>query len=162
MPYRSRVGELSVKTLESAADRKSIAERISKLMSSDRRGWGKMSVEQMVCHLCDSYRGVLGEKALGSKSGLFERALMKWAALRLPMKWPHGVATMPEMEQGVGGTPPAEFEKDRMELLEVFTRFCTAAGTLRASHPIFGRMTPWEWQRWGYLHADHHLRQFGR
>ena len=21
--------------------------------------------------------------------------------------------------------------------------------------------TEWEWMRWGYLHADHHLRQFG-
>jgi len=29
-------------------------------------------------------------------------------------------------------------------------------------HPIFGAMKPWDWMRWGYLHADHHLRQFGR
>jgi len=29
------------------------------------------------------------------------------------------------------------------------------------AHPIFGRMSLWEWQRWGYLHTDHHLRQFG-
>jgi hypothetical protein len=29
-------------------------------------------------------------------------------------------------------------------------------------HPIFGRITRAEWLRWGYLHADHHLRQFGR
>jgi hypothetical protein len=35
-----------------------------------------------------------------------------------------------------------------------------AAG--RPAHPIFGRMTEAEWMRWGYLHTDHHLRQFGR
>jgi Protein of unknown function (DUF1569) len=29
-------------------------------------------------------------------------------------------------------------------------------------HPIFGPMTAKDWMRWGYLHADHHLRQFGR
>jgi hypothetical protein len=29
------------------------------------------------------------------------------------------------------------------------------------AHPIFGRMSRAAWLRWGYLHADHHLRQFG-
>jgi hypothetical protein len=28
-------------------------------------------------------------------------------------------------------------------------------------HPMFGRMTTVQWQRWGWLHMDHHLRQFG-
>jgi hypothetical protein len=28
-------------------------------------------------------------------------------------------------------------------------------------HPIFGRMSEAAWLRWGWLHADHHLRQFG-
>jgi hypothetical protein len=27
--------------------------------------------------------------------------------------------------------------------------------------PLFGELTPYQWLRWGYLHADHHLRQFG-
>ncbi len=31
-----------------------------------------------------------------------------------------------------------------------------------ATHPYFGNLTKWEWMRWAYLHADHHLRQFGR
>jgi hypothetical protein len=38
-----------------------------------------------------------------------------------------------------------------------------AKGTQWAeSHPMFGGMTAKDWMRWGYLHADHHLRQFGR
>ena len=28
-------------------------------------------------------------------------------------------------------------------------------------HPIFGRLSRTAWLRWGYLHIDHHLRQFG-
>jgi hypothetical protein len=28
-------------------------------------------------------------------------------------------------------------------------------------HPIFGAMSERAWLRWGYLHMDHHLRQFG-
>jgi hypothetical protein len=29
-----------------------------------------------------------------------------------------------------------------------------------AKHAIFGAMSRREWLRWGWLHADHHLRQF--
>jgi len=29
------------------------------------------------------------------------------------------------------------------------------------SHPILGGMSDAAWLRWGYLHMDHHLRQFG-
>jgi hypothetical protein len=45
-------------------------------------------------------------------------------------------------------------------LLRVMERFVPEA--VRTSrHPLWGRMTEWEWGRWGYLHTDHHLRQFG-
>jgi hypothetical protein len=29
------------------------------------------------------------------------------------------------------------------------------------AHSFFGRLSRTEWLRWGYLHMDHHLRQFG-
>ena len=151
-----------MRTLESAADRESIAARISALTSSDRRLWGRMSVHQMVCHLSDAYRLPLGEKSASPATGLLQRTLMKWIALQLPMKWPKGVKTRPEVEQGVGGTAPVEFEQDRAELLALVPRFCEASASLSIAHPFFGHMTRQEWLRWGYLHADHHLRQFGR
>jgi len=28
-------------------------------------------------------------------------------------------------------------------------------------HPLFDEMSERDWMRWGYLHADHHFRQFG-
>ena len=121
-----------------------------------------MSAHQMVCHLCDSYRGALGEKSVNPATGFAQRTIFKWVALRLPMKWPKGIATRPEVEQGVGSTAPTEFDEDRAELLSVISRFSTGASDLAIPHPVFGRMTAQEWLRWGYLHADHHLRQFGR
>jgi Protein of unknown function (DUF1569) len=151
-----------MRTLESKSDREFIATRISALGSSDRRLWGKMSVHQMVCHLCDSYKLPLGERSVSTATGFLQRTLIKFLALRAPMKWPHGVSTRPEMEQGVGGTAPAEFEKDRGQLLAIIDRFCTSAIDPKIQHPIFGPMNQPEWMRWGYLHADHHLRQFGR
>jgi Protein of unknown function (DUF1569) len=73
-----------------------------------------------------------------------------------------GVPTRPEIEQGVGGTPPGEFEKDQAKLLGLVDRFCRGSPGAPVEHPFFGPMTSAEWMRWGYLHTDHHLRQFGR
>jgi hypothetical protein len=64
------------------------------------------------------------------------------------------------MEQGVGGTAPAEFLEDRQKLTELIGRF-TNDRFQWSEHPIFGAMSEKDWMRWGYLHCDHHLRQFG-
>jgi hypothetical protein len=48
------------------------------------------------------------------------------------------------------------------ELETLLARFTAAERDFRwQRHPIFGVMTEQEWLRWGYLHMDHHLRQFG-
>ncbi len=151
-----------MRTLDSGADRQAIVRRIYALAASDRRLWGKMSAHQMVCHLCDAYRSALGERYVSPAMGFLQRTVIKWIALRVPAKWPKGTPTRPEVEQGVGGTAPVEFEADRSELLSAVRRFCDESGNKSISHPFFGRMTRQEWLRWGYLHADHHLRQFGR
>ncbi len=150
-----------MRSLAVPADRESILRRIASLTQSDGRLWGRMSAHQMVCHLCDAYRLPLGEKTASPATGFLQRTIVKWIALQLSLKWPKGVATRPEMEQGLGGTPPAEFERDRADLLSIVRRFCDNAAVW-APHPFFGAMSRQEWLRWGYLHADHHLRQFGR
>ncbi len=151
-----------MRTFESIADREAIVRRISALTQTDDRLWGKMSAHQMVCHLCDSYKSALGEKNASPATGFMQRTLIKWIALRAPMKWPKGTATRPEVEQGVGGTAPVEFEADRGELLAVVSRFWAESRNFSTPHPFFGPLTREEWLRWGYLHSDHHLRQFGR
>jgi hypothetical protein len=151
-----------MRTFESIADREAIVRRISALTQTDDRLWGKMSAHQMVCHLCDSYKSALGEKDASPATGFMQRTVIKWIALRAPMKWPKGTATRPEVEQGVGGTAPVEFEADRAELISVVSRFWAESRNFSTPHPFFGPLTREEWLRWGYLHADHHLRQFGR
>jgi Protein of unknown function (DUF1569) len=151
-----------MRTLESKSDRESIAGRISALSPSDARLWGKMSAHQMVCHLCDSYKLALGEKSVSMATGFLQQTLIKFIALRVPAKWPHGTPTRPEVEQGIGGTPPVDFGADRAYLLSILDRFCSTPIDPKIRHPFFGPMTRRDWMRWGYLHADHHLRQFGR
>jgi hypothetical protein len=73
-----------------------------------------------------------------------------------------GVPTRPEIQQGKGGSLPLDFGQDLRWLLSTLDRFCDALPRPCMPHPIFREMTAEDWMRWGYLHADHHLRQFGR
>lgn len=153
---------MPMQTLAVPGDRDLILRRIARLKPSDARRWGRMSAHEMVCHLSDSYRLALGKKTVSPATGLLQRTVVKWIALNAPMNWPRGVSTRPEMEQGRGGTPPVDFQGDREDLHSLISRFCEGPLDLSVAHPIFGLLTREEWLRWGYLHADHHLRQFGR
>ena len=55
----------------------------------------------------------------------------------------------------------ADFGVDQAEAVDEMERFCRP-GQSRADHAFFGEMSERDWMRWGYLHTDHHLRQFGR
>jgi hypothetical protein len=135
--------------------------RVRALRPDSRRQWGRMSPHEAVCHLSDAFRMALGEKQAAPSPARF-KPVVRFVALHLPVSWPRGIKTLPEAEQGVGGTAPVEFEGDRAELLELIRRFCDASARERAAtHPMFGPMRTTEWGRWGYRHVDHHLRQFG-
>ena len=101
-------------------------------------------------------------KALNAAQVLLTEAEEQWLALEMPLQWSKGFPTRPEMEQGKGGSIPLDFQQDLRSLLSTLDRFCDALPRPCVPHPIFREMTPGDWMRWGYLHADHHLRQFGR
>lgn len=149
-----------MKTLTS--DKAEILARLEQLRPDSPRQWGKMTPHQMMCHLTDSFVGMMGGKAVSSKSNFFMRTAGKWIALKAPLTWPHGVKTMPEMDQERGGTRPVDFASDRQKLVQSIERFAAPQRDFSFHpHPIFGMMTEEEWMIWGYKHCDHHLRQFG-
>jgi hypothetical protein len=151
-----------MKSLNNQQDREQLRQRLLQVKSASPRRWGKMSAHQMVCHLTDSFKAGTGDKTVSSTGNVFHRSVLKWLALYLPVPWPHGVPTRPEMNQDLGGTKPVEFEKDRAELIELIERFARAERDFDwHPHPLFGLMADRDWFRWGYLHVDHHLRQFG-
>jgi hypothetical protein len=121
-----------------------------------------MSAHQMLCHLNDSFLAVMGERYVSSATGPLQRTVVKWVALYAPIPWPKGVPTRPEMDQLIGGTAPVEFDRDKRALVTVIERFSSPKRNFEwSAHPIFGQMPDPEWLRWGYVHTDHHLRQFG-
>jgi hypothetical protein len=146
-------------TLADPQVRAACRDRIQRLRPDASAKWGSMTAPQMVCHLNDSFRVGTGEKYASPASNFLQRTLVKWIALRAPVKWPRGVPTRPEIEQGRGGTPPAEWESDRAQLISLVDAF--AERKAFGVHPTFGKMSERDWLTWGYRHVDHHLRQFG-
>src|SRR5262245_6629137 len=135
--------------------------RLSRLQPNAPRQWGKMNAHQMVCHLYDSFQIGLGERVASPASGVLQRTVFKAIALRAPLPWAKGIQTRPEADQELGGTRPIEFARDMRNLIAAISRFTRSDRDQFGVHPVFGAMSKWEWQRWGYLHTDHHLRQFG-
>lgn len=121
-----------------------------------------MTPHQMICHLADTFRGVMGERPLSKAQVFIPRPLYKWIALEFPLPWPPNINTRPEIDQMVGGSRPTEFSKDVQALEILYTRFTARPiDFIRQPHPMFGPMSDEEWMRWGFLHMDHHFRQFG-
>jgi hypothetical protein len=88
--------------------------------------WGRMTAHQTICHLSDSFLVPMGAKAASMANSPLQRMVVKFLALYAPVKWPAGVKTRPQVEQGVGGTAPGEFESDRRNLMAVMQRFAAA------------------------------------
>ena len=146
-------------TLADPAVRSDCKRRIACLAADTTPQWGRMTARQMVCHLNDSFQVAMGRRYASPATNVLQRTLVKWIALHVPVPWPHDVPTRPEVEQGVGGTPPGIWEEDRERLIGLLDEF--AAWSAFAPHPIFETMSASEWLIWGYKHVDHHLRQFG-
>ena len=146
-------------TLADARVVKECSSRLERLTPHAPRSWGRMTAHQMICHLSDSFSGAMGEMPVSPAPGPLPRKLMKWFGLHTPMRWPRNLKTRPEVEQGLGGTPPGDWLEDLSRLRQLIAVFPQQRNF--APHPIFGPMSWSEWQIWGYRHVDHHLRQFG-
>ena len=151
-----------MKTLLNAKDKEKTLARLQRVRPTSQRLWGKMSAHQMVCHLSDGFKMYMGLKPVSPANLPYPRSLLKWIALWAPIPWPKGFNTAPELDQQLSGTPPVEFEKDMNELQSLVDRFAQQPRSFQwQAHPQFGKMSEKEWMRLGYLHMDHHLRQFG-
>lgn len=151
-----------MKTLARPECYEEIIGRLKTVRPGSARRWGRMSAHQAVCHLADGCRMAIGVKPVAASGRLFHRTLLKWIVLYGPLRWPAGVPTSPEIDQRCAGTRPADFAADVSELERLLSDMTRRpADVAWPPHPVFGRLTRSEWLRWAYLHADHHLRQFG-
>jgi hypothetical protein len=151
-----------MKSLLHQADKEEILRRLNAIQPTSQRRWGSMSAHHMICHLSDGFRLYMGERPAKTAPVPLPRAITKWVALWAPIPWPHGFKTAPELDQQGGGTRPAEFAADMSDLRSLIERFTRQpADYAPKPHPHFDSLSEREWKRLAYLHADHHLRQFG-
>ena len=151
-----------MKTLARERDRLEIVDRLRTIGPEREPRWGRMSAHQMICHLADGFRMAIGQKPVRRIGRFVDRRVLKWFVLYLPIPWPGGIRTNPEIDQDLGGTRPAGFSADRAELEALLARVTSRPrGFDWQPHPLFGPMSDAAWLRWAYLHTDHHLRQFG-
>src|SRR6201991_5054655 len=149
-----------MKSLASLEVLSEVRERLRSVRIDDHARWGSMTAKQMVRHLRCSCEVALGERNVEPRQ-VFAPVLVKFVALRSGGRWPKNIQTVPELKRAILEHSRSEFDMlvgaaiDKMEILATGTRHAP-------SHPMFGPMTDEDWKRWGYLHADHHLRQFGR
>jgi len=113
----------------------------------------------MVVHLGDGAEAALARRPFSAPSRRASRVL-KWIALRLPLPWPHGIRA--GADPATRAVSANAFTADRDRAVQTLGELAAApASALAARHPIFGAMSRADWQRWAFLHTDHHLRQFG-
>jgi Protein of unknown function (DUF1569) len=151
-----------MKTFARRDDATTIVRRLRSVQPESRARWGRMSAHQMVCHVRDSLQIMTGQRNASPATGRLQQTVIKWLALYAPMRWPPGVQTRPEVDPELEGTKPVDFSRDVAQLEALFEQvIANPRGFDRQRHPIFGPMSDSAWLRWAYLHADHHLRQFG-
>jgi hypothetical protein len=148
-----------VNSLDEAGAVDEIVARLRKLHDKRPRAWGKMTAHEMLCHLNDSFEGVLGDRPIASAETWLHRTIVRRVALHTNLAWPKGVQTRPEVDSEKGGTKPSDFARDLERTIALVHRFA-APGARHDRHPMMGPLTREEWMIWGYRHTDHHLRQF--
>ena len=116
----------------------------------------------MICHLNDAFKLYTGVITAAPPGFPYPSKLLKWGCLFVPIPWPKGFKTVRELDQERRGTPATDFAQDVSELRDRVKAFAQIPENFASpTHPYLGAMSATEWMRLGYLHTDHHLRQFG-
>ncbi len=141
-----------------------LVSRARTLSPDARPRWGRLNARQMLCHVTDVARLVLGEIPTRPRdpnriprAKPFSRFPMKQLFLYV-LPWPHGVRGPREAFT----TPPRALDEDVKALEGLLLRFRDGEPKEGwPSHPLFGRMSTRDWDRLLYRHTNHHFRQFG-
>ena len=152
-----------MKNLLQAAACEHLLARFDQLEPKTEARWGRMNVEQMICHVSDPLRIAFGELEAADVSNFMTRTLLRWLVLA-GMPPPKGkVDTFAEIDQVKGaGTPPTSLDQDRETLKSLVERFVAEAPNDQLTpSPGFGRMSGRQYARLFYVHMDYHLKQFG-
>ncbi|NNF13769.1 MAG: DinB family protein [Gemmatimonadetes bacterium] len=137
-----------------------LTDRVRSLTPDAPRQWGMMNVQQALSHLAGSMEWVLrGGEPQTAWSERYSKVI-RFVAFRVPLPWPKSIPNPNDPASVEVSVEDFDDLRDRVIAgLEKMAAWNVSAET--PTHPAFGPLTTWEWQRWAYKHADHHLKQFG-
>lgn len=145
-------------TFWDADTRADLCRRIDQLTPDATARWGTFTVAQMVAHLNDAMRMVIGELPVASKAG----PLRYWPIRPLiihVLPFPKGAPTAPEL---LARGDRAVFTAEQAAFRTLAERAAAKAPSGDwPEHPAFGPLSHKDWGVLAYRHTDHHLRQFG-
>ena len=145
-------------TLWDPAAAREIRGRVAQLTPDLPRRWGRMSAQQMVCHLSESLRMAIGELRVAPKRLPIRYTPLKQLIVYVA-PFPKNAPTAPELTIAATPRPWADDLSTLQQLIDRFT--ARPADAEWPEHPAFGRLSRRAWGVLGYRHIDHHLRQFG-
>lgn len=135
-----------------------LCRRAASLTPASSARWGRMSVEQMLAHLCLAVRMALGEVPTELRGSRAFRTFPLKHLILYVLPFPKGVPTARELL--VTDAPP--FAETHGSLDTLLRRVGTGpADGPGPRHPLFGSLSRQEWGALVHKHVDHHLRQFG-
>lgn len=138
-------------------DLKVFFERIDRLTPDHKPLFGKMNVNQMVCHCADQVRMALGSKIPLEYGNVDAKEIIAMAKAGKSVPAPKGFGQV-EGE----GTPSTDFENDKKLLKETIREFSNwKEDKPLADHAYFGPADKARWTKMVIYHLDHHLKQFG-
>ena len=131
--------------------------RIEKLDSELKPKFGKMNVNQMVCHCADFFRMAFGTKKALEYGMVDPNEVVAIAGSGKRAPAPKGFGQI----EG-GGTLATNLENDKRILKEYILQFSNLARDFEfTEHPYFGIVSREGWIELAVYHLKHHLRQFG-
>ena len=147
-----------MKSLWQEETRNELRARARRLTPAHHAQWGKFTVDRMLAHMVDAFRMGLGEIEVRPRK---IPVIGTWPFNVLFIRFvgmPKNAPTAREIIQ----RPPLSIEAELRELEAAMDRFASQHERKEwPRHPAFGKLSRKSWGVLGYVHTDHHLRQFG-
>jgi len=152
-----------MKTLFDTKTTSETLQRIDQLQESTQPLWGKMTVNQMICHVSDPFRDFLKIRNTKPVTPFIFRPLMKWMLLNQKPFGKNAPTVKPYLQSPKGsGTKPKDFESDKAALKDLVNNFSGLDDSFALGpHAALGQLTKQQAGLFMWKHLDHHLRQFG-
>ena len=152
-----------MKNLISKSDCAQVINRVGTLTSQTKNLWGKMNVNEMICHVSDPFRDILGIR--NTPLVIPEEMRVQFVPVILNENpFEKNAPSVPPYLQGEGGsgTKPSTFENAKKTLLNLMDAFQATDTSFKFySHGVLGILSRDEFGIYLWKHLDHHLRQFG-